>query len=109
MTRSAFPACIALALLVAPCAANAKTPPTLSATVGPGFTIALKDQAGKRVSRLQAGRYTVVVRDRTGTDAHNLRLKGPGVDRRTGVGYVGTVRWSHLQKRRDVQVLLRAA
>ena len=38
-----------------------------------------------------AGRYRIVVRDRSST--RNLRLVGPGVSRRTAKPFVGTVRW----------------
>jgi len=67
-------------------------PPTrLNATVGPGFTITLRTQAGARVRNLRAGRYVIVVRDRS--RAHNFHLTGPGLNRRTTVGFVGTVTW----------------
>ena len=40
-------------------------PPTLTATVGPGATISLRTSRGARVTRLKAGRYRIVVRDRS--------------------------------------------
>jgi plastocyanin len=66
--------------------------PTLIATVGPGFTISLRTARGARVSRLRAGRYRIVVRDRS--RSHNFHLSGPGVNRRTAVGFRGTARWT---------------
>jgi plastocyanin len=60
----------------------------LSLTVGPGFTITLKTKAGKPVTSLAAGAYTFVVRDRS--SAHNAHLSGAGVNKATGVKFVGT-------------------
>jgi plastocyanin len=62
--------------------------------VGPGFDIALKTSAGTKVKHLQAGTYRLVVTDRTGVDSHNFHLKGFGVDKATGVPFVGTRTWT---------------
>jgi plastocyanin len=64
---------------------------TLTATVGPGRTISLRSGT-RRVSRLTAGRYRIVVRDRS--KLHNFHLRGPGVNKRTTVGFSGTVTWT---------------
>ena len=64
----------------------------LTAAVGPGKTITLRTGSGARVKTLSAGRYRVTVRDRSARD--NLHLTGPGVNRRTGVRFRGTVRWT---------------
>ena len=75
-------ACLALAI-----PANAATP-TLTGTVGPGFTITLT-KGGTKVTTLKAGTYRLVVKDRSAI--HDFHLKGPGIDRRfTGVAFVGT-------------------
>ncbi len=66
--------------------------PTLTATVGPGATISLRTSRGARVSRLKAGRYRIVVRDRSAL--HNFHLLGPGVNKRTTVRFRGTVTWT---------------
>lgn len=54
---------------------------TIRGSVGPGFTIG--------VSRHQAqpGRYRLVVHDRA--SIHNWHIRGPGVDRKTGVPFTG--------------------
>jgi plastocyanin len=65
---------------------------TLTATVGPGATISLRTHHGGRVSRLKAGRYRIVVRDRSAM--HNFHLLGPGVNKRTTVGFRGTRTWT---------------
>jgi plastocyanin len=70
------------------------TPPAtrrLTATVGPGFTISLRSAAGRRVTTLARGTYTIVVRDRS--RVHNFHLLGPRVNRRTTVAARGTFTW----------------
>ena len=54
----------------------------LTGTVGPGFTIKMPTKPTK------AGKYTLVVSDKS--NLHNFHLKGPGVNVKTGVGFVGT-------------------
>jgi hypothetical protein len=79
-------ACIG-ALVVGVLPAQAAVP-KLVATVGPGFTITLKKN-GVRVTKLKAGRYTFVVRDRS--NLHNFVLIGAGANRDvTTVAFVGT-------------------
>lgn len=82
---------LALAAPLALAATAAAAPPRLVGTVGPGFTITLKDAKGRTVKTLKAGRYTIVVSDRS--SIHDFHLAGPGVDKViTGVGFVGTKR-----------------
>jgi plastocyanin len=91
MPRRSLVTTTALALaslgLAAPAlAAPAATP--LTGTVGPGFTITLA-KAGKKVSSLKAGSYTVTVSDKS--TAHNFHLLGPGVNKEiTTVPFQGT-------------------
>jgi hypothetical protein len=80
-------AAIVAALLVP--SAFAATP-TLKGVVGPGFTITLK-KGGVKVKKLKAGTYIVKISDKSGI--HNFHLKGPGVDKKTGVGFQGAVTW----------------
>jgi plastocyanin len=82
---------LAVAVLVAalaaagPASAGAKT---LNGSVGPGFTISLK-QGGSKVSKLKAGTYRITISDKS--SSHNFRLKGPGYNRAiTSVGFKGT-------------------
>jgi plastocyanin len=87
--RLALVALAAVALVVvAP--ASAATP-TLTATDGPGFTITLK-KGKTKVTSLKAGKYKIVVKDLS--NIHNFHLKGPGVDKKTGVGAKGTFTWT---------------
>ena len=64
--------------------------PTLTGTVGPGFTITLKKGTAK-VTKLKAGAYVIKVSDKS--SIHNFRLKGPGVNKATTVGGTGTSTW----------------
>ena len=73
----------ALALAVAPASAAL---PKLVGTVGPGFTITLT-KGGAKVKTVKAGKYTLVIRDKS--NIHNFHLKG-AVNKSTGVSFVGT-------------------
>jgi plastocyanin len=64
---------------------------TLKGTVGPGFTITLT-QNGKKVTTLKAGKYKVVVSDKS--NIHNFHLTGPGVNNATSVGGTGSKTWT---------------
>ena len=67
-----------IAALLVPSALAAT--PTLTGTVGPGFTITLKKGTAK-VTKLKAGAYVIKVSDKS--NIHNFRLKGPGVNKTT--------------------------
>src|SRR5215210_324146 len=64
--------------------------PKLVATVGPKMTISLT-KGGVRVKTLKRGRYAITVRDRSAI--HNFHLKGPGVNKKTGIAYHDTTVW----------------
>jgi plastocyanin len=88
MKRTHILLATAAAALVASSAATPMTPPRLTATVGPGFTISVK-RGTALVKTLKAGSYTFVVSDKAAI--HNFNLEGPGVDRAiTTVPFVGT-------------------
>jgi plastocyanin len=79
-------------------AAAPSASPKLIGKVGPGFTITLKTSAGKKVSTLKSGFYSLVVTD--ASNIHNFQIEGPGLDKRvTTVNFTGkkTVR-IHLRK-----------
>jgi hypothetical protein len=81
---------LVLAVLAVAGPSVAATKPTpLVGTVGPAFTITLT-KAGKKVTALKPGRYSITVRDRSG--AHNFHLIGPGVNRKSTVAEVRTLR-----------------
>lgn len=79
-------AALALTLAAATAAAPA-SPPKLTGTVGPGFTITLKKGTTK-VTTLKRGKYTFVIRDKS--NIHNFHLKGPVSRMITSVSLVGT-------------------
>ena len=94
--RLAFLSALTLSMLVVAAPTSAASGSrTLVATVGPGATISLRTAPGASVKRVSAGRYVVIVRDRS--RGQNFRLTGPassGLDRSTGLRYLGTARWS---------------
>jgi plastocyanin len=65
--------------------------PKLFGTVGPEFTIDLRDAQGNRVTKLDPGTYEIEVEDRS--DFHNFHLQGPSVNESTGVEFTGDVSW----------------
>ena len=88
MRRLSIVLVVALAGLVLAAGASSMSTPKLVGTVGPGFTITLK-KGSKMVTKLKAGKYTIVVHDKSAS--HNFRLKGPGMNKQiTSVGFVGT-------------------
>jgi len=63
----------------------------LEGTVGPTARIVMRS-AGTNAVRLDPGKYVVVVKDLS--KKLNFHLVGPGVNKKTGTGQTGTVRWS---------------
>lgn len=61
---------------------------------GPGFTITLKKASFVPVRTLKPGTYTFVIQDRS--TIHNFHLKGPGIDKKTAVLFLGTKTWARL-------------
>jgi plastocyanin len=76
------------ALVVAP--AYAKTP-MLTGEVGPGFSIEV-EKAGKDLKTIKAGTYRIKVEDKA--SIHNFHLFGPGLNKKTGVGFKGETTWT---------------
>jgi plastocyanin len=70
---------------------------TLLLTSGPAQTITFRTRAGKRVTRLKPGRYTIRVRDRS--TFHNAHLLGAGVNRKTSVARLETKTWTVVLKK----------
>jgi plastocyanin len=64
----------------------------LKGTVGPGFTISLKDGANKPVKKVKAGKtYTISVADKS--SIHNFHLTGAGVNKLTPIGKTAKATW----------------
>jgi plastocyanin len=67
-------------------AATAET--KLSGSVGPGFSITLRDAQGNAVTRVEPGEFEIEVDDKS--EEHNFHLLGPGgIDVSTAVPFVG--------------------
>ena len=68
---------------------HATSLPKLKGTIGPSYTISLKDARGKAVKTLRHGKYTLVVQDKA--NIHNFTLNGPGIKNKTitGTSFVG--------------------
>ena len=79
--------CAALAVVGTASAAAIK----LTAIVGPGFNITLKKGTTK-VTKLKPGKYVITVKDLS--SIHDFHLRGPGVNKATGVSKTGTVKWT---------------
>ena len=65
--------------------------PKLNGRVGPGKTISLRTAGGAIVKKLKARAYRITVKDATKAD--NFHLLGPGVNKKTGVKFRGSVSW----------------
>ena len=77
MLRSLLVVLVAAVVLVSignAASVTAKAPPKLQGTIGPGFTISLKNAQGKAVKTIKHGKYTLVVQDKA--DIHNFTLNG---------------------------------
>jgi plastocyanin len=72
-------------------ASPAPVPLKLTLTVGPAASIVLTNSAGKRVSTVKPGSYSILVRDRS--KVHNAHLVGKGVQRKSGLAATGNVTW----------------
>jgi hypothetical protein len=89
--RLAFVTLLGAALVIV-ASASAAVPPTLNGSDGPGFTITLKKGLSTtKVTKLKAGKYKIVIKDRS--NIHNFHLTGPGVNKKTGVVAKGTFTW----------------
>jgi plastocyanin len=66
--------------------------PKLTGSVGPGKTITLKNASGKKATTVAPGTWKITIADKTKRD--NFHLSGPGVNKKTGVKFRGTVSWT---------------
>ena len=63
----------------------------LKGEVNDNFVIKLTKN-GVRVKTLKARTYQVLINDKS--SSHNFRLKGPGINKATGVGFIGKRTWT---------------
>lgn len=81
----------------APKAASAGPPQHPASLVGvvghnDSFTISLTDPSGQAISNLQAGTYSLTIKDES--TLHNFHLTGDGVDKTTSIGSTSTSTFS---------------
>jgi plastocyanin len=90
MFRTALVTLVAAGLIVAVAPAFASTV-RLTGEVGPGFSIEVK-KANKDLKTIKAGTYKIKVEDKS--SIHNFHLTGPGINKKTGVGFKGETTWT---------------
>lgn len=66
----------------------------LLASVSGAGRVSLRDDAGRRVTAIPAGSYAISVRDLSKRQNFHLVGPTPTTGKRTGVRFVGTVRWA---------------
>ena len=91
ITLAALAAVAAIAVISTAAQGASVAGKTLKASDGPGFTISLKTNAGKKVKTLKPGTYTIKVSDKS--SIHNFHLKGPGVNKKTSTAFMGSKTW----------------
>ena len=64
---------------------------TLTAAAG-AAAVSLHSSSGAGVTKLKAGKAKIVVHDKSAKQ--NFHLVGPGVDRKTGLAFMGTATWT---------------
>jgi hypothetical protein len=83
---------LVLAAVLIPSSGHAADP-VLNAKVGPGFSIAMTDSNGVKITHIDAGTYTINVQDLSAE--HNFDLFGPGsVQMATDVAGTGSTTWT---------------
>ena len=63
----------------------------LTGEVGPGYSVEIK-KAGKDLKTIKAGTYRIKVEDKA--TIHNFHLFGPGLNKKTGIGFKGETTWT---------------
>jgi plastocyanin len=85
----AIAAVLVLALAVT-VAGQAKATTGLKGEVGPGFDIEVK-KGNRDLKTIKAGKYSIKIEDDAAI--HNFHLKGPGLNKKTGVAFKGDRTW----------------
>jgi len=86
LTGSSGGAAVAGADTVAGEAKERGQTPRIRGNVGPSATISVRPR------RVEAGHYRFVVKDQS--SAHNWHIKGSGLNKKTGIDFVGTKRFT---------------
>jgi plastocyanin len=80
-----------LAAVVLASSASAAAPRLVGSTGPDGAFHITLTKGGKKVTKLKAGKYTIVAKDVAKT--HDFHLTGPGVSKKTSVKGKGTFTW----------------
>ena len=91
--RIALAAAVAASVLVLPTVAHGTASKTvLNGTVGPGFTITLKDKTGHKVKKLKPGAYLFKISDKSSIHNFVLEQESGGKFEKaiTSVGFTGS-------------------
>ena len=91
MIRIALTLAATLAAAVLAPSASAATPRLVGSTGPDGAFHITLTKGGKKVTKLKAGKYTIVVKDVAKT--HDFHLSGPGLSKKTPVKGKGTFTW----------------
>ena len=76
------------AILVSPVQAKSSG---LTGEVGPGYSIEVK-KGSRDLKTIKAGTYRIKVEDKA--SIHNFHLKGPGLNKKTGISFTGETTWT---------------
>jgi plastocyanin len=85
-------AALALVAVAGVNAATSKEAWDLKGEVYPNYKIEFTNRADKAVKTVKAGTHRIKVEDKA--SIHNFHLKGPGVNKTTGVAFVGERIWT---------------
>jgi plastocyanin len=84
-------AALAAVVFLVPAWGGSAKSPGLVGEVGPGYSIEVK-KAGKDLKTIKAGTYRIKVEDKA--SIHNFHLSGPGLNKKTGIGFKGDTTWT---------------
>ena len=85
-------AALATVLFLVPAWGGSAKSVALVGEVGPGFKIEVVTKADKDVKTIKAGTYRIKVEDKA--TIHNFHLIGPGLNKKTSVGFKGETTWT---------------
>jgi plastocyanin len=91
LIRIALTLAVTLAAAVLASSASAAAPRLVGSTGPDGAFHITLTKGGKKVTKLKAGKYTIVVKDVAKT--HDFHLTGPGLSKKTPVKGKGTYTW----------------
>jgi plastocyanin len=84
-------AALAAVLFLVPAWGGSAKSAGLVGEVGPAFSIEVT-KAGRDLKTIKAGTYKIKVEDKA--TIHNFHLIGPGLNKKTGVGFKGETTWT---------------